>query len=218
VPVLLAAFALAVPKPHVVWQPIPFGPKRKAETAAYAGRHYGRASWRLRPRVIVEHYTASDSLASTIAAFASDTPDGELGELPGTCAHFVIDRDGTIHQLVPLDVVCRHTVGLNWAAIGIEHVGTSDRQILRDRRQLQASLRLTLWLSQRFGIGLANVIGHAESLGSPFHRERYRAWRCQTHDDWTRADMQVYRARLVALARRRRVALGPGPKVAAPCR
>ena len=57
-------------------------------------------------------------------------PDSELHELPGTCAHFVIDTDGTIYQLVSTSIMCRHTVGLNYTAIGIEHVGTSDAQIL----------------------------------------------------------------------------------------
>ena len=142
-------------------------------------------------------------------------PDSELHELPGTCAHFVIDRDGTIYQLVPLGVMCRHTVGLNYTAIGIEHVGTSDRQILSDPRQLEASLQLTLWLMHRYRISLPNVIGHNESLTSPYHRERYAAWRCQTHGDWTHSDMTVYRARLAALAAREHVAIstlgGPVP-------
>jgi hypothetical protein len=135
------------------------------------------------------------------ATFAADTPDAELGQLPGTCAHFVIDRDGTIYQLVPLDTMCRHTVGLNWTAIGIEHVGTSDASILDDPAELDASLRLTLWLMSRFHIALPNVVGHAESLTSPYHRERYASWRCQTHADWQHADMVVYRRRLAALAR-----------------
>ena len=85
----------------------------------------------------------------------------------------MIDRDGTIYRLVPPSIICRHTVGLNYTAIGIEHVGTSDGQILDDRRQLDASLRLTLWLMSRYGIRLRNVIGHNESLTSPYHRERY---------------------------------------------
>jgi hypothetical protein len=53
----------------------------------------------------------------------------------------------------------------------------------------------------RFHIALPNVIGHAESLTSPYHRERYAPWRCQTHADWQHADMVVYRRRLAALAR-----------------
>jgi len=30
-----------------------------------------------------------------------ESPDGELGQLPGTCAHFVFDTDGTIHPAKP---------------------------------------------------------------------------------------------------------------------
>jgi beta-N-acetylhexosaminidase len=208
---LLAAVLLAAaPRPHIVWKPIPFGPLRRAETAQYAERHYGIATWRLvHPRVIVEHYTASESFSSTWNAFASNAPDPELRERPGDCAHFVIDRDGTIYQLVALTTMCRHTVGLNYTAIGVEHVGTSDAEILHDARQLDASLRLTAWLMQTYGIALGNVIGHNESLTSPYHKELYAPWRCQTHGDWTHADMQLYRAKLRALAVREGVPLGP---------
>jgi N-acetylmuramoyl-L-alanine amidase len=204
---LVLALAVAI-KPTIVQKPIPFGAARRAETAAYAKRHYGIGTWRLQtPHVIVEHYTATTSFASAWSTFAADRPDPELGELPGTCAHFVIDRDGTIYQLVPLTTICRHTVGLNWTAIGIEHVGTSDASILGDPRQLRASLRLTLWLMTRYGISLPNVIGHAESLTSRYHRELYAPWRCQTHGDWQHADMLVYRAKLAALARAQHVAV-----------
>ena len=94
-----------------------------------------------------------------------------MHELPGVCAHFVIDKDGTIYQLVPLTVRCRHTVGLNYTAIGIEHVGRSATGVLANARQIAASLALTRWLMARFQIGPRNVIGHAESLSSPYHRE-----------------------------------------------
>jgi N-acetylmuramoyl-L-alanine amidase len=200
----------AAPKPKIVVKKIPFGAKRRAETAAYARRHYGINTWRLRqPRVVVQHYTASNSFASAYATFAANSPDPELGELPGVCSHFVIDRDGSIYQLVRLDTMCRHTVGLNWTAFGIEHVGTSARQILANRAQLAASLSLTVWLMSTYGIQLRNVIGHNESLTSPYHRERYRAWRCQTHGDWRRAEMRTYRLALARLARTHGVPLGP---------
>jgi beta-N-acetylhexosaminidase len=215
----LLAPAAAPPKPPIVSKPIPFGAQRKAETAAYASRHYGLNTWRLeRPKVIVEHYTASETFSSAYSTFAADTPDSELHELPGTCAHFVIDKDGTIYQLVSLTTMCRHTVGLNYTAIGIEHVGTSDAEILGNRRQLAASLRLTAWLIGRYGIQLRNVIGHNESLTSPYHHERYAAWRCQTHGDWNRKDMTVYRARLAVLLRRYQVSAGsPVRPVATMC-
>jgi N-acetylmuramoyl-L-alanine amidase len=216
---VLAVAAVAPAKPAIVWKPIPFDAYRRAETAQYAARHYGLHTWRLEhPRVIVEHYTASDSFSSAWNTFASDAPDSELHELPGTCAHFVIDRDGTIYQLVPLNTICRHTVGLNWTAIGIEHVGTSDASILQNPKQIAASLKLTLWLMHRFAISLPNVIGHNESLTSRYHRERYAPWRCQTHGDWTHADMQTYRTRLAALARSEHVAVSrAGGPVASSC-
>jgi beta-N-acetylhexosaminidase len=196
-PLVLAFLSLlAPPKPHIVWKPIPYGPQRRAEMAAYSKRHYGIDSWRLRPKVIVEHYTGGESFSAAWNAFASNQPDPELGELPGTCAHFIVDKNGTIYQLVKLTVMCRHTVGLNYVAIGIEHVGTSDAEILHNKAQIRASLALTAWLAYRFHIKIRNVIGHNESLSSPYHRERYKPWAHQTHADWKHADMDVYRHRL----------------------
>lgn len=201
-----------ISKPPITWKPIPFGAKRKREMAAYSKRHYGTRTWHLRhPHVIVEHYTGS-SFGSAYATFASDSPDSELHELPGTCAHFIVDADGAIYQLVNLTTRCRHTVGLNWTAVGIEHVGYSDSDILDNPRQLSASLKLTLWLTQKLGIKLRNVIGHNESLTSPYHKERYPGWRCQTHGDFNYTDMTVYRGKLRKLARRYGIDMGALPK------
>jgi N-acetylmuramoyl-L-alanine amidase len=192
-----------VPRPRIVWDPIPFGPTRKAQMVAYARRHYGsfmHPTYKLiDPHVIVIHFTETPDVRSTYNTFAPDDPDPELHELPNTCAHFVIGQDGVIDQLVSLSIMCRHTVGLNWTAIGIEHVGYSDRQVLEDPRQMSSSLRLVRWLQCRFHISVANVIGHNESLSSPYHREDVPALRTQTHSDFDHADMQVYRRRLRAL-------------------
>ena len=192
------------PKPRIVWDPIPFGATRKAQMVAYARRHYGsfmKPTWRLvHPHVIVIHYTEA-SYTSTFNTFANDVPDSELHELPATCAHFVIDTNGTIHQLVSLQTMCRHTVGLNWTAIGVEQVGYSDAQILDNHRQITASLKLVHWLACRFHITTGNVIGHNESLSSPYHHEDVPALRTQTHQDFNHHDMQIYRARLRRLGR-----------------
>ncbi len=193
---------VVAPKPRIISDPIPFGPRRKAEMVAYARRHYGsfmQPTYRLiDPHVIVIHYTETPSFQATWNTFAPDTPDPELHELPNTCAHFVIDSAGGIHQLVPLGIMCRHTVGLNWTAIGIEHVGNSDSEVLDDHAQMAASLKLVRWLRCRYGIPVHDVIGHNESLSSPYHREDVPALRTQTHSDFERADMNVYRRRLAA--------------------
>jgi beta-N-acetylhexosaminidase len=168
------------------------------ETAAYSQRHYGAAKTRLDPKVIVEHFTVLRTAAEVVERFAKNEPDVELRERPGVCSHFLVDRDGTILQLVPVNLICRHTVGLNDVAIGIEHVGAADSEVMNNPAQLRASLGLTAWLRCRFGIAPTNVIGHAESLSSPFHHEAVRALARQTHHDFQPATMERYRAKLEA--------------------
>jgi hypothetical protein len=186
----------AAPPSSTPW-PIPYGSKRKREMAAYSQRHYGQDQWRLRnPKVIVEHMAQTASAAAVYNTFAPDTPDVELGELPNVCSHYVIGSSGKIFRLVNLRTRCRHTVGLNWTAIGIEHAGYGDSDVLGDPSQLRASLRLTQYLRCRFGIGVRNVIGHNESLSSPYHFERVPSLRNQTHGDWQHSSMQVYRQKL----------------------
>ena len=102
-------------------------------------------------------------------------------------------------QLVALSLRCRHTTGLNWTAIGIEHVGFSDQAILGDPAQIAASLQLTRWLRCRYAIAIKNVIGHNESLSSPYHHDRVPAFQHQTHSDWNHADMVRYRSLLARL-------------------
>jgi N-acetylmuramoyl-L-alanine amidase len=190
---------MAIAAPPIVHDPIPFGSRRIAETRAYAVRHYGLHRARLiAPKVIVEHMTENASFSETFNTFAPDVPDSELHELPGTCAHFVIDTNGTIHQLVSLKWICRHTVGLNWTAIGIEHVGFREAGVLGSIRMLRASLRLTRWLQAKYGITDNNVIGHAESLSSRYHRENVVRLKTQTHGDWPHRFMVTYRRDLAA--------------------
>ena len=165
--------------------------------AAYAQRHYGIDTYKLeRPRVIVEHITVTSDFESVYNTFAANTPDVELKELPGVCSHYVVDTDGTIYRLVPESIMCRHTVGLNYTAIGIEHVAQTDADLLGNKRQLRASRRLTRWLQCRHDIGLDDVIGHNQSLSSPYHREKVARLRTQTHGDMTAASMREYEAGL----------------------
>ncbi len=209
-PATVRARAATVSKPVIAADPIAFGADRKRQMAAYSLRHYGRRTWHLTgPRVIVEHYTDGTTYSGAWETFASNAR--HLGELPGTCTHFIIDTDGTIYQLVRLRIRCRHVIGINQTSIGIEHVGTSESQILRNDAMMDSSLALTLWLMQKYDINVGNVIGHAESLDSPYHRERYPEWRCMTHSDWSRPDMKIYRGRIRDLARSVGVRAGAGP-------
>src|SRR3954463_15358300 len=107
-------------RPAIVQDRIPSPDKRKTETRRYSVRHYGRDTFLLgRPHVIVEHFTGSLSYPSARGTFAREVPDGELHGRPGLWAHVIVGRRGAIPQLVSVRLMCRHTVGLNWTAIGI---------------------------------------------------------------------------------------------------
>jgi N-acetylmuramoyl-L-alanine amidase len=169
--------------------------------AGYSLRHYGEHTYKLsKPKVIVEHFTETATAGEAFNTFATDAPDSEFHELPNTCAHYLVEPGGRIDQLVPLDLRCRHTTGLNWTAIGIEHVGFSDQAILQNPKQMSASLALTRWLRCRYSVSLRNVIGHNESLSSPYHHDLVPAFQHQTHSDWNHADMNRYRALLARLS------------------
>lgn len=176
---------------------IPFGAKRKHQMARYSLRHYGVRAWRLKhPRQIVEHVAVASTVAQVINSFAPDRPDKEFHELPNVCSHFVVSSQGRVVQLVPLGIRCRHTVGLNHVAFGIEHTGYRDGDVLGNRRQMRASIRLTKWLRCRYGIAIGDVIGHNESLSSRFHRELVPSMKNQTHGDFRHASMRRYRKAL----------------------
>jgi beta-N-acetylhexosaminidase len=199
-----------IAKPAITWKRIPYGDTRKQQMAAYSKRHYGRRTWHLTdPRVIVQHYTAGTTFSGAWNTFAANSKHN--GEYPGTCAHFIIDTDGTIYQLVPLRIRCRHAVGMNYTSIGIEHVGTSDAMVLGNHAQMRSSLRLTLWLMQRSGINIGNVIGHRETLESPYRFELYPDWQCLVHADFPHGAMREYRGRLRDLADRLGIGVGAGP-------
>ena len=184
-------------RPKIVKRRIPYPAKRKREMRRYAVRHYGRHTYRLKhPHVIVEHYTATSTAAAARNGFARDVPDPEFHELPATCAHFLLNPRGKILQLVPTGLMCRHTVGLNWTAVGIEHVGFSDNAVMGRKPVLRSSLALTRWLRCRLNIKVKNVIGHNESLSSPYHHERIRRFRHQTHGDMKHRTMVRYRRML----------------------
>jgi N-acetylmuramoyl-L-alanine amidase len=188
------------PRPKIVSDPIPFGAARKAQMRRYAEIHYGIDSYHIvGPHLVIWHYTETANFQSVWNTFADDVPDVQYHVLPQVCAHFVIAPDGTIYQLVALDIMCRQVVGLDYTAIGIENVGFSDQQVIDDKAQYHAALELTRWLRCKYGLPVKDVIGHNESLSSPYYIEHVAAWRGQTHLDFNHHDMQTVRAALARL-------------------
>jgi N-acetylmuramoyl-L-alanine amidase len=190
----------AAAKPKLVKKAIPYPKSRKRDMAGYSKRHYGHFKWRLgSPKLVVIHYAEAGSISSIYNTFAPNHPDPEFHERPNVCSHFGISAGGAIYKFVPVSVRCRHVVGLNHVAIGIEHVGFSDGDVLNRPAQLNPSLQLSQWLRCRFGLPVENVIGHNESLSSPFYKELDPDFRGQTHGDFSKASMDVYRGQLQKL-------------------
>ena len=175
---------------------IPFGPERRRQMRCLQPpplrRRDGPAAGPGGDRRALHGVDART--ASAWNTFAANAPDVELGERPGVCAHFLIDRDGTIAQLVPLHFRCRHTIGLNHVAIGIEHVGISDADVDRRSPRLRASLRLTRWLQERFGIATATSSATPRASPARYHHELVARLRERTHGDFAPATMRRYRA------------------------
>ena len=182
---------VAALKPPIVWKPIPFCAARKRQMAAYSNRHYGTWSWHLTdPKVIVEHYTDGTTWQGAWNNFAANVK--HIGEFPGVCAHFIIDTDGTIYQLVSLKMRCRHAVG---------HELHLDRH--RARRHER---RRWCWATRRrCARRSAHAVADGEvrhqhrqrdrprtrRLESPFHHELYPVWQCLVHADWLHRDMRI---------------------------
>ena len=187
-------------RPPVRKEPIPYSHKRKREMAAYSKRHYGHSRWRLKHvHVIVLHFTGGNSYSSARNTFASDTPD--RGELPGVCAHFIVGKDGVIHQLVPTTIRCRHAIGLNHVAVGIEMVQPTgrgshwaDRQILRRHPQISSVLKLVRFLRSKYHVKMKDVIGHAMANDSRYFKD-LEGWH-NDHTDWLPGDVRTFRKRL----------------------
>lgn len=179
---------------------IPYPQNRKNQMAAYSQRHYGDNTFALTaPKLIVIHYAEAGTIGSIYNTFAANSPDVEYHELPGVCSHFAVANNGRIVKFVPVNIRCRHVVGLNHVAIGIEHTGFSDGEVLGRKPQLRASLRLTASLRCRLGIPVKGVIGHNESLSSPYYLELDPDFRGRTHGDFNQASMTIYRRKLAKL-------------------
>ncbi|HJV33782.1 peptidoglycan recognition family protein [Geomonas sp.] len=140
-----------------------FDQQRLAMTRQYCQLHYGTASERLEtPKMIVVHYTASPTLQKALDFFTPDRnsrDDIRSGGEVNVSAQFLIDKDGTIYRLAPEDRVCRHTIGFNQVALGIENVA-EDKDALTDA-QLEADAALIADLAARHP-SIRYLIGHYE--------------------------------------------------------
>ncbi|KTC85468.1 N-acetylmuramoyl-L-alanine amidase [Legionella drozanskii] len=187
------AHAFSCYEPQVIHQaPIKFNEERIALTRQYQLTHYGidSQSIEIEPKMIVLHWTGIPTFAATFrvldsATFPKNSP--RIKELPGSLnvsAHFLVDRDGSIYQLMPENWMARHAIGLNHFAIGIENVGGVDSIDDLTDAQVKANAFLVCYLKKKYP-EIKQVIGHNEYLrfkNTPLWLERDPNYQTDKYD------------------------------------
>ncbi len=97
-------------------------------------------------------------LHSTTAATVEGTINWFMDPKSQVSAHYIVDKNGDIYQMVSDDRSAWHAKAINSRSIGIEHVATATDR-LTDAQSI-ASAQLVRWLAAQYGIPAANVMGH----------------------------------------------------------
>ena len=164
---------------NIVQKPIIFTKKRINLTKKYIKKHYGLdvKDITIKPRGIVIHWTGLMKFSWCFNSMnqeqiISDRKYIKRAGLLNVSAHFLIQRDGTINQLMPDNWMARHTIGLNYSAIGIENVGGArDRTEDLTDKQLIANVKLIRYLKQKYP-DIEYLLGHFEY----FDMEKTSLW------------------------------------------
>ena len=201
---LTTAFAIASP-PTIIQQPVQQNAMRDALTLEYLQQRYGivQTEPTITPTMVVVHWTVIPTLQQTLDAF--DSPllpaarDGiRSGGQLNVSSQFVVDRDGSIYQLLPETYMARHTIGLNYTAIGIENIADGKDLPMTDA-QLAANAQLIRYLAGKYPIEF--VLGHSEYQafkGTRWWKERDANYITEKNDP-DAAFMQRLRANLTSL-------------------
>ncbi|MEI8055004.1 MAG: peptidoglycan recognition family protein [bacterium] len=163
----LSNLAVACNNISIIQKPIVFDKERVALTQQYRLKHYDIKSKSIviQPRMIVLHWTQIKDISSTYNVFypavLSNRPDISKGGNLNVSAHFLVDRDGKIYQLMPTNWMARHVIGLNDVAIGIENVGGVDDREDLTAAQVNANVCLVRYLKKQYPT-IEYLIGHYE--------------------------------------------------------
>ncbi len=151
----------------IIEKPIIFNEERITLTQQYRAQHYDiqEQSICIQPQMIVLHWTEIADLNASFQAMndvrLSGRDDIDYASALNVSAHFLVDRDGSIYQLMPDHWMARHTIGLNNIALGIENVGGVNHQEDLTDAQVSANAKLVRHLQTKFPT-ITHIIGHFE--------------------------------------------------------
>lgn len=149
----------------IINKPINYSEERVRLSLEYLKEHHGlvQKTPTIVPKMIVLHYTAGGNVESNFKYFNKTHLENARNTLKrqstlNVSSQFIIDRDGTVYQLMEPNQFARHTIGLNYCAIGIENIG-SKKEPLTDK-QVSANAQLIRYLTPKYKIEY--LIGHSE--------------------------------------------------------
>ena len=153
----------------IIDKPIDFGKKRAELTKEYIKNHYGLdvKDITINPKIIVLHWTAVPTLEGSFdrlkpELLLTDRKDIAAAGALNVSSHFLVDKDGSIYRLMPDNYMARHTIGLNYYAIGIENVGgKGDKSEDLTQAQVEANVYLVRYLKTKYP-EIELLIGHYE--------------------------------------------------------
>ena len=151
---------------EIIQTPISFSKHRHALSLEYIQKHYGLTAQdiSIKPKVIIVHYTAIPTLKGSFNAFnpevlpSSRSDISSKEESVNVSVAYLIDKDGSIYQLMPDNWMGRHVIGLNYSSIGIENVGKNGT--LTDK-QLEANIELINYLHTKYP-DITYLSGHSD--------------------------------------------------------
>lgn len=158
-------------KNSIIQKPILFSKKRIELTKEYIKNHYALdvKNIDIEPKSIVLHWTSIMNFELCHERLKAEEivggrKDIEKASLLNVSAHFLVQRDGTIYQLMPENLMARHTIGLNYSSIGIENIGGHEnKEEDLTPKQVEANIKLVRYLKQKYP-NIEYLLGHYEYL------------------------------------------------------
>ena len=151
----------------IIKKPINFNQKRINLTKNYLSSHYDifQDNITISPKMIVIHCTETANFDEAFNYFyppllSSDRPELLKRSPLNVSAHYLVDRDGKIYQLMPNNWMARHVIGLDYLSIGIENVGCLTNSPLT-KEQIKSNVELVIHLKKIFP-NIKYLIGHYE--------------------------------------------------------
>ena len=152
---------------QIIQYPINYSKDRTDLSIQYLKERHGltQTTPTINPKIIVLHFTGFGNIKTIHEYFNAPTIEesrkvNKKVSALNVGSHYLIDRDGTIYQLIPDTLLARHVIGLNYCAIGVENIGSEKEQLTE--AQIISNAKLIRYLTTKYKIEY--LIGHEEYI------------------------------------------------------